>query len=263
MARSALMNVMVGAAAKAGRRLARDFGEVENLQVSVKGPGDFVTRADLEAEKTIHEELSRARPEFGFLMEERGQVEGADTSQRWIVDPIDGTTNFLHAIPLFAISIALEREGQIVAAVVYNPLMDELFTAEKGQGAFFNDRRLRVANRRQMTDGLVSLSIPHLGLPDHAGASRQLRNLMANSGGLRSIGSAALDLAWVAAGRFDAIVQQTVMPWDIAAGMLLVREAGGYVSDIHGRDDMFGTGTVLAANARLIAELETTLNKGL
>ena len=263
MARSALMNVMVGAAAKAGRRLARDFGEVENLQVSVKGPGDFVTKADLEAEKTIYEELSHARPDFGFLMEERGEVEGKDANNRWIVDPLDGTTNFLHGIPIFAISMALEREGQIVAAVIYNPIMDELYTAERGKGAFFNDRRLRVANRRHMTDGLVSFSIPHLGRPDHANAGRQLRNLMANSGGIRSIGCASLDLAWVAAGRFDAIVQQNIKPWDIAAGMLLVREAGGFISDIHGRDDMFGTGTILAANERLIGEVEKTVNKGL
>lgn len=263
MARSALMNVMVGAAAKAGRRLARDFGEIENLQVSVKGPGDFVTRADLEAEKTIFEELSRARPGYGFLMEERGEVEGSDPDNRWIVDPVDGTTNFLHAIPFFAISIALEREGQIVAAVTYNPIMDELFTAEKGQGAFFNDHRMRVARRQKMTDSMVSFSIPHLGQPDHPGAGRQIRNLMANSGGVRAFGSAAIELAWVAAGRLDSVFLRDLSPWDMAAGIHLIREAGGYVSDIHGRDDMFGTGTILAANERLIREMEATVNKGL
>ncbi|RLQ88694.1 inositol monophosphatase family protein [Notoacmeibacter ruber] len=263
MARSALMNVMVGAAAKAGRRLARDFGEVENLQVSVKGPGDFVTKADMEAEKTIYEELSRARPDFGFLMEERGEVEGKDPESRWIVDPMNGTTNFLHSIPIFAISIALEREGQIVAAVIYNPLMDELFTAEKGGGAFFNDRRIRVANRRHMTDGLFGVPVPHLGRGNHGDSLRQIRNLMANTGGIRSTGAPAIDLAWVAAGRFDGIVGRENQPWDTAAGLLLVREAGGFVSDIHGRDDIFGTGTILAANERLIGELERTANKGL
>ncbi|MEE8296329.1 MAG: inositol monophosphatase family protein, partial [Hyphomicrobium sp.] len=229
MPASALMNVMVSAARKAGRSLARDFGEVEQLQVSVKGPANFVSAADHKAEDIIYRELAKARPGYSFLMEERGEVAGADASHRWLVDPLDGTTNFLHGLPLFAISIGLEREGQLVAGVIYNPINDDLFTAEKGRGAFLNDRRLRVAVRKSLADALVTTGIPHLGRPGHTIFLRELETVIKEVAGVRRTGSAALDLAWTAAGRFDAYWERGIKPWDLAAGILLVREAGGFV----------------------------------
>ncbi len=259
MARSALLNVMVQAATKAGRRLSRDFGEVENLQVSVKGPGDFVSAADRQAEKIIFEELGKARPNFGFLMEERGEVKGSDPQNRWIVDPLDGTTNFLHGIPVFAISIALEREGQIVAALVYNPVMDELFTAEKGKGAFLNDKRLRVANRRQMPDCVFATGIPHLGKPAHGDYLEQQRRVMRNASGVRRLGAAAIDLCYVAAGRFDGFWETGLSPWDMAAGVLMIREAGGFVTDFSGGQDMFGTTSIVAGNEIIRRRLLATV----
>ncbi|RWF15056.1 MAG: inositol monophosphatase, partial [Mesorhizobium sp.] len=183
MARSAILNVMVQAAMKAGRSLSRDFGEVQNLQVSMKGPGDYVSQADRKAEEIVFAELSKARPGYAFLMEERGAVEGDDDQHRWIVDPLDGTTNFLHGIPLFAVSIALERQGQIVAGVVYNPAMDELYTAERGGGAFMNDRRLRVAGRAKLTDAVIGCGVPHLGRGQHGNFLIELRNVMAEVSG--------------------------------------------------------------------------------
>lgn len=252
MPASALINVMVTAARKAGRSLTRDFGEVENLQVSVKGPANFVSAADHKAEEIIYAELSRARPGYSFLMEERGEVAGDDRSHRWIVDPLDGTTNFLHGVPLFSISIGLEREGQLVAGVVYNPIADEMFTAEKGNGAFLNDRRrLRVAVRRQVSDALVTCGIPHLGRPGHATFTREVASVMKEVAGLRRTGSAALDLAWTAAGRFDAYWEHGIKPWDMAAGIVIMREAGGTVTDLAGGSDMLETGTVLATNSAL------------
>jgi myo-inositol-1(or 4)-monophosphatase len=259
MARSALLNVMVQAATKAGRRLSRDFGEVENLQVSVKGPGDFVSAADRQAEKIIFEELGKARPNFGFLMEERGEVKGSDPQNRWIVDPLDGTTNFLHGIPIFAISIALEREGQIVAALVYNPVMDELFTAEKGKGAFLNDKRLRVANRREMPDCVFATGIPHLGKPAHGDYLEQQRRVMRNASGVRRLGAAAIDLCYVAAGRFDGFWETGLSPWDMAAGILMIREAGGFVTDFSGGQDMFGTTSIVAGNEIIRRRLLATV----
>lgn len=252
MPASALMNVMIGAARKAGRSLARDFGEVENLQVSVKGPGNFVSAADHKAEEIIHTELSKARPGYSFLMEERGEVPGADDTHRWIVDPLDGTTNFLHGVPLFAISIGLEREGQLVAGVVYNPVTDEMFTAEKGKGAFLNDRRrLRVAARKQLSDALITTGIPHLGRPSHALFLQEVQGMMKEVAGVRRTGSSALDLAWTAAGRFDAYWERNIQPWDTAAGIVLVREAGGAVCDLSGGQEMFQKTQVLATNAAL------------
>src|SRR5919198_2207055 len=239
MARSAIINVMVQAATKAGRSLARDFGEVQNLQVSMKGPGDYVSQADRKAEDIIFAELSRARPGYGFLMEERGAVAGEDDQHRWLVDPLDGTTNFLHGIPIFAISIALERQGQLVAAVVYNPAMDELYTAERGGGAFLNDRRLRVSARTQLPDAVIGTGIPHLGRGHHGNFLIELRNVMGEVSGIRRLGSASLDLAYVAAGRFDGFWEDALSPWDIAAGILLIREAGGFVSDRSGGPDIF------------------------
>ena len=252
MPASALINVMVTAARKAGRGLTRDFGEVENLQVSVKGPANFVSAADHKAEDIIYRELSKARPGYSFLMEERGEVVGDDRSHRWIVDPLDGTTNFLHGVPLFAISIGLEREGQLVAGVVYNPVTDEMFTAEKGKGAFLNDRRrLRVAARRSVADALVTCGIPHLGRPGHTQFIREFGGFIGEVAGVRRTGSAALDLAWTAAGRFDAYWERGIKPWDMAAGIVIVREAGGTVSDLSGGQDMLETGNVLATNSTL------------
>jgi myo-inositol-1(or 4)-monophosphatase len=261
MARSALLNVMVQAVRKAGRGLSRDFGEVENLQVSMKGPGDFVSAADRRAEEVLQEELQRVRPGYGFLMEESGVVEGDDPQHRWIVDPLDGTTNFLHGIPIFSISLALERAGQIIAAVVYNPVTDELFTAEKGSGAFLNDRRLRVAARREMADAVIGTGVPHLGRGDHGAYLPELRQVMANSAGIRRLGSAALDLAYVAAGRFDGFWENGLDPWDVAAGILLVREAGGWVTDREGRDKMFENRTIVCGNEQIHKQLLATLGR--
>jgi myo-inositol-1(or 4)-monophosphatase len=248
MARSALLNVMVQAAMKAGRSLSRDFGEVQNLQVSMKGPGDYVSQADRKAEDILFAELSKARPGYAFLMEERGAVEGDDDQHRWIVDPLDGTTNFLHGIPIFSISIALERQGQLVAAVIYNPAMDELYTAERGGGAFMNDRRLRVAGRSKLTDCVIGCGMPHLGRGQHGNFLVELRNVMAEVSGVRRLGSAALDLAYVAAGRMDGFWETGLSAWDIAAGLLLIREAGGFVSDMDGGQDMLDNGSVVAGN---------------
>ncbi|WP_207459378.1 inositol monophosphatase family protein [Azospirillum sp. SYSU D00513] len=249
--RSALINVMVRAAEKAARGLVRDFGEVEQLQVSRKGPSDFVSAADLRAEKMIREELSKARPEFGFLMEESGGSKGSDATARWIVDPLDGTTNFLHGLPHWAISIALEKSGEIVAGVVYEPVHDQMFWAEKGQGAFLNHQRLRVSERRNLSDALVATGIPFKGRGDHAGFLNEAEMIMKEVAGIRRFGAAALDLAYVAAGRYDGYWERGLSPWDAAAGVLLVTEAGGFVGEIGGgRNPVFGK-SILAANTHL------------
>lgn len=247
MARTALMHVMVQAAMKAGRSLARDFGEVENLQVSLKGPADFVSAADRRSEQILHRELSKARPGWGFLMEENGTIEG-DGVHRWIIDPLDGTTNFLHAVPLFTISLALEKAGQLVAGLIYNPVLDELFVAEKGSGAFLNDRRIRVGARKDLSDCVITTGIPHLGRGNHDRFLTELRAMMTEAAGIRRTGSAALDLAWVAAGRFDGYWERGLKPWDMAAGIVLVREAGGFVVDGEGRDKMLESGDIIAGN---------------
>ncbi|MBB6011078.1 myo-inositol-1(or 4)-monophosphatase [Aquamicrobium lusatiense] len=261
MARSAILNVMVQAAMKAGRSLSRDFGEVQNLQVSLKGPGDYVSQADRKAEDIIYTELAKARPGYGFLMEERGAVAGDDDQHRWIVDPLDGTTNFLHGIPIFSISIALERQGQLVAAVIYNPAMDELYTAERGGGAFMNDRRLRVAARTKLSDAVVGCGIPHLGRGHHGNFLVELRNVMNEVAGVRRMGSAALDLAYVAAGRMDGYWETGLSAWDIAAGLLLVREAGGFASEPDGGQDMLDSGNVVAGNETIHRALVKTLSR--
>ena len=260
MARSALMNVMVGAAMKAGRSLVRDFGEVENLQVSQKGPGDFVSQADKKAEKIIHDELARARPGYSFLMEEGGAIEGDDPQHRWIIDPLDGTTNFLHGIPVFAISIALERQGQIVAGLVFNPVMDELYTAERGGGAFVNDRRIRVAARKDLHDCVIGTGVPHLGRGDHGQYLRQLAAVMSTVSGIRRMGSAALDLCYVAAGRLDGFWENGLSPWDIAAGVLIIREAGGFITDTAGRSDVLTAPMVIAGNEDIQGRLRQRLS---
>ncbi|MBX3597952.1 MAG: inositol monophosphatase [Rhizobiaceae bacterium] len=260
MARSALLNVMVQAAMKAGRSLSRDYGEVQNLQVSMKGPGDYVSQADRRAEEIIFQELSKARPDYGFLMEERGIVEGEDNQHRWLVDPLDGTTNFLHGLPMFAVSIALERQGQIVAGVIYNPAMDELYTAERGGGAFMNDRRLRVAGRRHLSDTVIGTGVPHLGRGHHGKYLVELRNVMAEVSGIRRYGSAALDLAYVAAGRLDGFWESGLSPWDVAAGILMVREAGGFVSDFDGGQEIFESGKICAGNELIHRALLKTVS---
>ncbi|MEO6395928.1 MAG: inositol monophosphatase family protein [Devosia sp.] len=249
MARSALLTVMVNAALKAGRSLTRDFGEVENLQVSVKGPADFVTNADKSAEKILHDELSKARPTYGFLMEEAGEIKGSDGQHRWIIDPLDGTTNFMHGIPLFAVSIGLQRGDEIVAGVIFNPVSDELFVSEKGGGAWLNDRkRLRVAGRKHLSEAVICTGIKLTGTDNDALHLRQLAHLAPAVSGIRRTGSACTDLAWVAAGRFDGFWEARLKPWDIAAGWLILREAGGIMSDYSGVAGSLGNGEVIAGN---------------
>ena len=245
---SALVSVMIEAARKAARGLARDFGEAQALQVSKKGIADFVSRADLAAEETIFEALSKARPKFGFLMEERGEVEGADNSNRWIVDPLDGTTNFLHGLGHFAISIALERDRQPFAGVIYNPASDELFWAEKGEGAWLNDRRIRVSGRRDLNECLFATGLPFAGREGRERALEETKRVLETTAGIRRFGSAALDLAYVAAGRYDAYWERDLKAWDVAAGAVLVREAGGYVTEIEGGRNFLTAGSILAAN---------------
>ena len=245
---SALLKVMSDAARKAARGLNRDFGELAELQVARKAPADFVSAADLKAEQTIFEMLSKARPGYGFLGEERGLIEGTDKTHTWIVDPLDGTTNFLHAIPHFAINIALQREGAVVAAVTYNPISNDLFWAEKGKGAFVNDHRLRVAARQKLDESIIATGIPFLGHGQHAKFLKELHQISQRVAGVRRFGSAALDLAWVAAGRFDGYWERDLNAWDLAAGMLLVTEAGGKVTDAEGGGDVLGAGSVCAGN---------------
>lgn len=246
--RSANINVMVKAVEAAGRGLLRDFGEVENLQVSRKGPADFVSQADIRTERILVKELTKARPGFGFLLEEGGTIQGEDEDKRWIIDPLDGTTNFLHGIPHFAISVALEERGELIAAMVYNPITDEKFWAEKGQGAFLNGRRLRVAGRRTMDDAVYATGIPFRGHGDHGRFLNELESIMKVSAGVRRYGAASLDLAFVAAGRFDGFWETGLQSWDIAAGILLVKEAGGFVSEFDARQKMLESGNIVAGN---------------
>jgi myo-inositol-1(or 4)-monophosphatase len=255
MQHSALLNVMMKAARKAARQLVRDFGEVEKLQVSVKGPANFVTAADRKAEQTLRDELMAARPGYCFVGEEGGRIEGPDKTHTWYVDPLDGTTNFLHGIPQFAISIGLEREGTMIAALVYNPVSDEMFLAERGKGAFLNDQRIRVAGRRSMQDAVVACGLPHRGRGDLALFRTEFMAVQEQVAGLRRFGSAALDLAFVAAGRYDIYWERNLQSWDMAAGILLVREAGGYATDCDGHDAMFATGHIAAGNELLLKEL--------
>jgi myo-inositol-1(or 4)-monophosphatase len=255
MLHSATLNVMIKAAYRAGKSLKRDLGEVENLQVSLKGPGNFVTAADRRAEEILRTELAKARPDYGFLGEEGGTREGSDKSHRWIVDPLDGTTNFLHGIPHFAVSIGLERNGEIVAGLIYNPANDDLFIAERGKGAFLNDRRIRVAARQRLADAVVGCGLPHYGRGDLALARREIAAAQQHFAGLRRYGAAALDLAWIAAGRLDAYWERDLSPWDLAAGLILVREAGGFVSDLDGGDAIFAKGQVAAGNDTMHREL--------
>ncbi len=250
VAPSANLNVMIKAARKAARSLVRDFGEVENLQVSVKGPGDFVTNADRKAEKLIRRELMEARPNYGWLGEESEPAEGKDPTRRWIVDPLDGTTNFLHGLPHWSVSIGLEHKGEPVAGVIYDPVKDEMFVAEKGSGAWLNDRRLRVSGRREFADALFATGVPFGGSGDLPATIRDIAKLMPHCAGLRRFGSAALDLAYVAAGRYDGFWERGLNAWDIAAGLCILREAGGLYGGL-GEGDPMETGDVVAANGHL------------
>jgi len=248
---SPALNVMVTAARKVGRGLIRDYGEIENLQVSMKGPADFVSTADKRTETKLIEELTKARPGYCFLTEETGVIEGPDKSHRFIIDPIDGTTNFLHGIPHFAISIGLERDGQLVSGVVFNPVTDEMYVAEKGHGAYLNDKRLRVAARKKLNETIWATGIPFLGRPGHELFANELAAIMGATAGVRRFGAASLDLAYVAAGRYDGYWERGLNAWDVAAGILLVREAGGVVTDLNGGSDPLNSGQILTANEYL------------
>ena len=259
--KSAVINVVEAAMRKASRGLLHDFGEVEQLQVSKKGPADFVSNADTRAERTLRRELGKARPDFGFLMEEGGEEPAADGRNRWIVDPLDGTTNFLHGIPHFAISVALETDGEIVAGAIYEPTRDEFYWAETGRGAWLNNRRLRVSGRASLHEALIATGIPFKGIGDHARYLPTLAAIMPHVSGIRRFGSAALDLAYVAAGRYDGYWEFGLYPWDVAAGVILVREAGGFVTEVGGRSYRLGAENILAANGELHGDLMRLLRE--
>ncbi|GAB4267636.1 MAG: inositol monophosphatase family protein [Pararhodobacter sp.] len=248
---SANLNLMIKAARKAGRSLVKDFREVENLQVSAKGPGDFVSRADREAERILKDELMAGRPNYGWLGEETGGIEGTDPTRRWIVDPLDGTTNFLHGLPHWAVSVALEHKGEIIAGVVFDAAKDELFYAEKGLGAYMNETRLRVSGRRQLIECIFATGVPFGGRPTLPATLQDLARLMPTCAGVRRWGSAALDLAYVAAGRYDGYWERGLNAWDVAAGVLLVKEAGGFVGPIRDGEDPVESGRLIAANAEV------------
>jgi myo-inositol-1(or 4)-monophosphatase len=255
------MTVMVDAVRKAARGLRRDYGEVENLQVSRKGPGDFVSAADRKAEEVLRDALMKARPGYSLVLEENGIIEGTDKSHTWHVDPLDGTSNFLHGVPHFAVSVGLEREGQIVAGVIFDPIKDELFVAERGKGAYLNNRRLRVSGRQDMADALVGYGTPYLGRGSHPRLLRELGAVMALAGGTRRMGSAALDMAYVACGRLDAYWERDLQTYDFAAGVILVREAGGFVSSADGAAEPLAPRSVACGNEGLHRELVAILKK--
>ncbi|MDW3221298.1 MAG: inositol monophosphatase family protein [Paracoccaceae bacterium] len=255
MVGSANLNIMIKAARRAGRSLVKDFREVENLQVSMKGAGDFVSRADINAEKIIKEDLMDARPTYGWLGEEGGGEEGQDPTRRWIVDPLDGTTNFLHGLPHWAVSIALEHKGQIVAGVVFDPAKDEMFFAEKGAGAWMNESRLRVSGRSKMIESLFSTGLPFGGRADLPDTLKEMARIAPVCSGIRRWGAAALDISYVAAGRFDGFWERRLNAWDIAAGLIIVREAGGLAEPIHPSGNIVEDGTIICANEALFSPL--------
>ena len=253
MVGSANLNIMIKAARRAGRGLVKDFREVENLQVSMKGAGDFVSRADLQSEKTLKEELMGARPTYGWLAEEGGGEDGQDPTRRWIVDPLDGTTNFLHGLPHWAVSIALEHKGQIVAGVVFDPAKDEMFFAEKGAGAWMNESRLRVSGRSRMIEAIFATGLPFGGRADLPDTLSDLGRILPVCAGVRRWGAAALDLAYVAAGRYDGFWERRLSAWDLAAGMLIVREAGGMVEPLNPAGNILDDGEIVCANEALFS----------
>lgn len=264
---SPVMTVMQSAARKAARHLIRDFGEVEKLQVARKGPADFVSKADKKSEEVLFENLRRDRPGYAFLVEESGEIKGTDKSHRFIIDPLDGTTNFLHGIPHFAISIALERDGELVAGLVFNPVTDDMFFAEKGRGAYLDSsmasgpQKLRASGRTNFNDCIFATGVPFMGIPGHADFLRGLHKVMAESAGVRRFGSAALDLAWTAAGRYDGYWERNLNAWDVAAGILIAKEAGLKVQELDNlsseisEHDPLNTGNIITANETLLPEL--------
>ncbi|SFS22065.1 inositol monophosphatase family protein [Yoonia litorea] len=261
MAGSANLNVMMKTARKAGRGLLKDFGEVENLQVSAKGPGDFVSRADRAAEELIRTDLMAARPSYGFLGEEGQEIDGEDPTRRWIVDPLDGTTNFLHGLPHWAISIALEHKGQIVAGVIYDPVKDEMFYAEKGNGAWLNESRLRVSARHRMIESIFATGVPFGGRADLPETLQDLARIMPTCAGVRRFGSAALDLAYVAAGRYDGFWERGLHAWDIAAGIIIVKEAGGIVEPLQPNESLLESGQIVCANEPIFDTFAKVIRK--
>ena len=249
---SPLINIMQKAAKKASRGLRRDFNELENLQVKTKGPANFVTASDIRTQKIIYDELSYAKPDWSFVMEESKPIENKNTKARFIIDPIDGTTNFMHGNPNFAISIAAEINDRLEAAIVYSPITDEMFTAERGKGSFLNDKRIRVATRKKLSESILITGIPHLGRGNKELFIKEMDIIIPEVAGIRRSGSAALDLAWIAAGRYDIFWERGLSIWDIAAGILLVREAGGFVKGIDGSDKDLWNGNIISGNDDII-----------
>ncbi|MCB1681271.1 MAG: inositol monophosphatase [Alphaproteobacteria bacterium] len=259
---SALMNVMLRASEKAARSLVRDFNEVENLQVSTKGPGDFVSAADRRAEEIIYSELQKARPDYAFLMEESGAVEGKgeDAEYRWLIDPLDGTTNFLHGLPHWAISIALEHKGEIIAGLIHDPVKDEIFHAEKGSGAFMRRRRLRVSGRQDLMLATIATGAPRRSSESRTQFLKEYNAMLSVAPGLRRFGAAALDLAYVAAGRYEGFWERNLKPWDVGAGIIIVKESGGFVADLDNPSfNPVETGNIIAANDRLFEPMAKIL----
>lgn len=256
---SPLLNIMQKAAKKASRGLRRDFNELENLQVKTKGPANFVTASDIRTQKIIYEELSYAKPDWSFIMEESKPIENQNTKARFIIDPIDGTTNFMHGNPNFAISIAAEIDNRLEAAIIYSPITDEMFTAERGKGSFLNDKRIRVATRKKLSESILVTGIPHLGRGNKELFIKEMDKIIPEVAGIRRSGSAALDLAWIAAGRYDIFWERGLSVWDIAAGILLVREAGGFVRGIDGSDQDLWNGNIISGNDDIILALSEKL----
>ena len=255
------MTVMIAAVRKAARNVQRDYGEVSSLQVSVKGPADYVTSSDKKAEKTLRAELAVARPTYGFLGEEEAETKGTDPDNRFIIDPIDGTFNFMHALPLFALTVALERKGEIIAGVTYNPVTDELFHAEKGTGAFFNNKRMRVGARRELSEAMLCCGLPNRATKNHDEQRKELAVMQTKAAGLRCLGSTALDLAFIAMGRLDGGWTHGLKPWDMAAGILFVRESGGFVHGINGEANPLNSGGYIAGNADMLPQMKKALEE--
>lgn len=256
---SPLLNIMQKAAKKASRGLRRDFNELENLQVKTKGPANFVTASDIRTQKIIYEELSYAKPDWSFIMEESKPIENQNKKARFIIDPIDGTTNFMHGNPNFAISIAAEIDNRLEAAIIYSPITDEMFTAERGKGSFLNDKRIRVATRKKLSESILITGIPHLGRGNKELFIKEMDKIIPEVAGIRRSGSAALDLAWIAAGRYDIFWERGLSVWDIAAGILLVREAGGFAKGIDGSDQDLWNGNIISGNDDIILALSEKL----
>ena len=261
MVASANLNLMINTARKAGRSLVKDFREVENLQVSIKGAGDFVSKADIAAEDIIRTELTTARPNYGWVGEESGVTEGKDPTRRWIVDPLDGTTNFLHGLPHWAISIALEHKGQIVAGVIYDAAKDEMFVAEKGYGAFMNQTRLRVSGRRKMIECIFATGLPFAGAPDLPQSLQDMAKILPATAGVRRFGAASLDMAYVVAGRFDGYWEYGLNPWDIAAGIILIKEAGGFIESMVLGGNILNGGSLICANDQIFSPFSKALGR--